>query len=284
MENYSGRNLTESNDKLSAISGLANFVLGNRGLSAESYLAGLWKENLVDGLLWYVSSPGASRPRSTYIAPTWSWASVTGSIEYFHERYQFRFHSHMTIKYARCTASRCDPTGRVTAGVIRLDGLLVRVDLAAIPYSSSTKSTYTTSGASPIRAEGQPLTFVREYKDTGMTDMEKPRWYEIMCDEEIVETSPDLDHAQNHQCMSVKDESAVCFLQNTRNEQRMYFCLSVGEMVDSLTGGQRHWFLVLQKTLEAEETYRRVGIGYFQHCKRSFPLFYQSDVRNISLW
>lgn len=180
-------------------------------------------------------------------------------------------------------ASLCDPTGRVTAGVIRLGGLLVRVDLATIPCSSSTKSTYTTSGGSPIRAEGQPLTFVREHKDAGMTGMEKPRWYEIICDEDAVKTSPDLDHAQNNQCMSVKDESTVCSLENTRNEQRMYFCTSVGEMVGSLTGGQRDWFLVLQKTVEAEETYQRVGIGYFQYCKRSFPLFDGSDVRNISL-
>lgn len=275
MENYSGRNLTQPNDKLSAISGLASFVLNERGLRPESYLAGLWEEDLVEGLLWYVSSLRASRPRSTYIAPTWSWASLTGSIKYFRDRYQFIFESHVSIRYAHCTASRFDPTGRVTAGVILLDGPLVQVDLAVDPYTSST--TYTDCGGSPVRAQGQPLTFVRGCKEIERTG-EEPRWYEVLFDEGTDVSLPVLDRAHDH-----RDEAPICSPRDTQDPQKLYFCLSVGELVDSFTGGRRHWFLVLQKTLEAEETYRRVGIGYFQYCKRSFPLFDDVDVRTISL-
>ncbi|KAM5360299.1 hypothetical protein ACJZ2D_013858 [Fusarium nematophilum] len=276
MENYSGRNLTQPKDKLSAISGLASFVVDTKDLGPESYLAGLWAEDLVEGLLWYVSSRRASRPSSIYIAPTWSWASLTGGIKYFRERYQFRFQSHIAVRQARCTASPFDPTGRVTAGLIHLDGVLAEVDLAVDLHSSST--TYTEPGGGPMRVQGQPLTFVCGYKEFEMTGKKKPRWYEVMFDEE-----PDLSLSFPVRAQDNRDGASINAPRYRRDLQRMYFCLSVGELVDSFTGGKRHWFLVVQKVPVAEETYRRVGIGYFQYCKRSFLLFGNNDVRTISL-
>jgi hypothetical protein len=87
MEEYPGRDLTHPRDKTSAISGLASFVVRCQGLAEGSYLAGLWREDLVEGLLWYVCQPGPANHISTYIAPTWSWASICGRIQYFRERY-----------------------------------------------------------------------------------------------------------------------------------------------------------------------------------------------------
>jgi hypothetical protein len=60
VEHYSTRNLTKPTDKLPALSGLAKIM---QRLYGCTYLAGLWKEDLEYGLLWYVcekpKGPGA---------------------------------------------------------------------------------------------------------------------------------------------------------------------------------------------------------------------------------
>lgn len=269
MENYSKRNLTQPSDKLSAVSGLASFVLTQAGLGAESYLAGLWREDLVEGLLWYVSAPKACRSSSTYTAPTWSWASTTGSIQYFRDRYQFHFTPHVSISQAYCATSSADPTGRVTGGVIRLSGLIVEVDLAVIPHCHSFTSTYEHD-----RTLGHQLAFVRLHK----AENDEERWYEIMHDEETKLTGTELHHRYVH-----KSQVAIGKPLNDTNDHRAYFCLSVGELVDPATGGKRDWFLVLQR-MSGNDVYKRVGIGYYQYLKRKvFSLFDYADIHQISL-
>ncbi|KAF2269970.1 HET-domain-containing protein [Lojkania enalia] len=77
---YSACVLSVSNDKLVALSGLANDIkhaLGTLRPGPHRYLAGLWEERLQEGLCWCVYS--GSRPAS-YRAPSWSWASLDGKI------------------------------------------------------------------------------------------------------------------------------------------------------------------------------------------------------------
>jgi hypothetical protein len=76
VERYTSCHLTDERDKLIAISGIANTIQSETGLT---YLAGLWKEYLVFNLLWYVSGRPLCRPQS-YRAPSWSWASVDGKV------------------------------------------------------------------------------------------------------------------------------------------------------------------------------------------------------------
>lgn len=68
--------MTESSDKLPALSGLAARYQKETN---DIYCAGLWKANLLKGLKWQVAEPTDHRP-SIYRAPTWSWASVFGVI------------------------------------------------------------------------------------------------------------------------------------------------------------------------------------------------------------
>lgn len=67
--------LTKSDDKLVALSGLAKDFAS---VLNDEYVAGLWRRNLINGLLWQVDAVGeAPRPSvrpSGYRAPTWSWA------------------------------------------------------------------------------------------------------------------------------------------------------------------------------------------------------------------
>jgi hypothetical protein len=84
VELYSARNLTITSDKLPAISGIARLM--HRGFRCE-FGAGLWKEDLLKGLCWYVeaeSTPWANdgkysiavMPQDNH-APSWSWAIST---------------------------------------------------------------------------------------------------------------------------------------------------------------------------------------------------------------
>jgi hypothetical protein len=76
VEDYASRSLTVPTDKLVAFSGLAK----SHHYSGEQYLAGLWKSYLPAALLWRVKGYAATRP--AYLAPSWSWASLMGSVTY----------------------------------------------------------------------------------------------------------------------------------------------------------------------------------------------------------
>jgi hypothetical protein len=99
IEVFSTRKLTMDYDKLVAISGLAQIVAEKSG---DEYYAGIWKSNLVNSLCWkrkiFVPShhcndeghksclPEATSSTLTtpadFRAPSWSWASVDGEIEF----------------------------------------------------------------------------------------------------------------------------------------------------------------------------------------------------------
>lgn len=82
VEVYTRTLLTKSQDKLIAISGIARKM----SLTLDDvYLAGLWRNNLINGLLWKVNmgeqiDGSPSRRTTVYRAPTWSWASIDGMV------------------------------------------------------------------------------------------------------------------------------------------------------------------------------------------------------------
>lgn len=89
LADYTERNLSVITDKFPAISAIAKRVAT---LTGDAYIAGVWKSRLFDGLLWtgmwkfpsYRRRPYTYPQRTfasgtgTYIAPSWSWASVIG--------------------------------------------------------------------------------------------------------------------------------------------------------------------------------------------------------------
>ncbi|KAH7355569.1 heterokaryon incompatibility protein-domain-containing protein, partial [Pyrenochaeta sp. MPI-SDFR-AT-0127] len=79
VEEYSSLSLTFEKDCLPALAGLAKQFYEQR--SDDNYLAGLWRQTLFEDMLW-TASPGPSERPYTWRAPTWSWASVKGSIRY----------------------------------------------------------------------------------------------------------------------------------------------------------------------------------------------------------
>lgn len=81
IEEFSVRGLTQLSDRLPAISGLAHRVseylvthLKHR-ITQPQYCAGIWGDDLLNGLLWNGFNKPRSRP-TEYYAPSWSWAAI----------------------------------------------------------------------------------------------------------------------------------------------------------------------------------------------------------------
>jgi hypothetical protein len=80
VEAYTVRSLTFEKDRLPAIAGIAK-AFGR--LTDYSYKAGLWDEDLIRGLAWFIEpvTNGYRRARcSDYVAPSWSWASLPSRV------------------------------------------------------------------------------------------------------------------------------------------------------------------------------------------------------------
>ncbi|KAK7937826.1 HET-domain-containing protein [Apiospora aurea] len=76
---YSRRAMTNSSDKLVAISAIAKTIAVGHGYT---YLAGLFKESLPINLCW-MTDEGLPKPRpKQYRAPSWSWAAVDATIRF----------------------------------------------------------------------------------------------------------------------------------------------------------------------------------------------------------
>lgn len=81
VEAYSSTDLTFPSDKLMALSGVASEFLAHVD---DEYVAGMWRRHLEAQLCWYrpkFQPPNVSNKRPQYRAPTWSWASIDGTIE-----------------------------------------------------------------------------------------------------------------------------------------------------------------------------------------------------------
>jgi hypothetical protein len=80
VKTYTNCSLTVPSDRLPALAGLAAAFCERSGLS---YVAGLWEEDLVRGLLWYSDNSEDTILPLVYRAPSWSWACLDGQINFF---------------------------------------------------------------------------------------------------------------------------------------------------------------------------------------------------------
>lgn len=122
---YTKTAITFETDIFPALQGLATLMPPRMGC----YLAGLWERTLEVNLTWYMTSPGQRRRPSQWRAPTWSWASTSGNIEWM--TIDWWLHAFMeeddivtfiTVLDASTSPVTDDPTGEITAGVLILKG------------------------------------------------------------------------------------------------------------------------------------------------------------------
>ena len=125
LKSYSRCQLTQSSDKLIAIAGLATQA---HEILQDEYLAGLWRSTLLRDLLWYAlpdTSEGTSRA-AVYRAPSWSWASIDGPLQFFEPRSQIN--ACCTILDAFVTLRTELDFGEVSGGDLRLRGHINRIE------------------------------------------------------------------------------------------------------------------------------------------------------------
>ncbi|RBR13522.1 uncharacterized protein FIESC28_08150 [Fusarium coffeatum] len=155
VREYSQRALTFSSDRLPAISGIIHACKPPPG---EVYLAGIWKNNLPEALLWRVSNRtentegpivahmvDETNDKSSaivawqgYVAPSWSWASANYGVDF--EDFQFkRFGGVSTLEFISCSttlvdsSADADPYGRVKAGYLEVRGKLCKAAVTQTP-------------------------------------------------------------------------------------------------------------------------------------------------------
>lgn len=113
---YTSANLTFARDKLPALSGIAKRIHSQKG---GQYLAGLWRdENIEAQLCWRVHEP-RKRP-TTWRAPSWSWASVDGSISYTPTQEGICDDSYAHVVDASVTPLAGDAFGELSAGTVHI--------------------------------------------------------------------------------------------------------------------------------------------------------------------
>jgi len=99
-----------------------------KDIDLGTYLAGLWSASLLFGLCWRAaSSPGKrlSTVSSRYVAPSWSWASVSGNVNWENWATPNKFPPLAQIINAQCTHAGLDEMGSVCGGEIRLKGKII---------------------------------------------------------------------------------------------------------------------------------------------------------------
>ena len=136
---YSALHLSNPNDRLPALSGLAKGfrVMGLVG----TYVAGLWTKHLDRMLCWGVPITHVPGNRQAgYIAPTWSWASIPDSI-YFSNLWEDKNDTLVafstivgSVVEVEVTCAGADPTGAVSEGFLVLSGQVVEAKLLIRPF------------------------------------------------------------------------------------------------------------------------------------------------------
>jgi len=133
VEEYTPRKFTDISNRLVAISGLARMY--GAMIRHPTYVAGLWKEDLIRGLLWHVKGatliPKGSAdniPTSRNFPPSWSWAGVGYEV----------VENDLKTDNSRCALSNVedthivlvdprDPFGAVESGSVTITGPVRRL-------------------------------------------------------------------------------------------------------------------------------------------------------------
>lgn len=130
LESYARCALTDPNDKFVAISGV---VKDFAKAIDDEYLAGLWRRNFINGLLWTAtpeSGFGDEVPAvrsEVYRAPSWSWASLDApSMETPHTEYQF-YGEYAEVLDVGIELTSDDPTGGLRHACLHISGHLIKL-------------------------------------------------------------------------------------------------------------------------------------------------------------
>ncbi|KAF0317684.1 heterokaryon incompatibility protein, partial [Colletotrichum asianum] len=159
VEEFSERSLTFGDDKLPALAGVAS-RFGSTKIG-NSYIAGLWADEILKGLLWRARTSGPSgkeisphlrlpaKPR----APSWSWASIEGEILFPMRAGKGPWQPHASIQLLRIdmNVAMNDFAAPNVEGALMLRGLIAKMRYA--PGNRSKRSDAVHEGSLAFEGE-----------------------------------------------------------------------------------------------------------------------------------
>jgi hypothetical protein len=130
IREYSDCALTNPQDKLVAVSGIARLM---QKTLKDDYVAGYWLKTLPRALLWSVSTRPQVSSAIQYRAPSWSWASTDGELDFPAQptSQTIESRSSCTLRDYSIDLKTSDPFGQIAGGWIRLSGLLKTITISA---------------------------------------------------------------------------------------------------------------------------------------------------------
>jgi hypothetical protein len=130
VREYSKRKLSHAQDKLPALAGIASKIAEKTG---HTYLAGLWAEDLLSGLLWSRDFATVPLTRPQYRAPSWSWASIDSPVTWSKSLPEGDVGFEAEIIGSHISlSSNISPFGAVCRGYIEIKGPLKRVTVTRV--------------------------------------------------------------------------------------------------------------------------------------------------------
>ncbi|KAI4221726.1 MAG: hypothetical protein LQ349_007778, partial [Xanthoria aureola] len=132
---FTERNFTYTSDFLPATSGLAT-MFRQSFVAEDDYIAGLWRQDLAQGLLWLVhDSSKTSKALLDYWAPSWSWASIAGWVSWPDRTVAGRRRDDFTVELLEnhLRTAHEDAMGTVLGGYIRMRGRLRQLSCVTKP-------------------------------------------------------------------------------------------------------------------------------------------------------
>ena len=284
VSDYSKRSLSQREDKLRAVSGLAKIV--RNGMQSETeapdeYLAGLWRREFHFDLTWRVAqfkaegeplSPDSKDRDGVQLRnPTWSWASVDGAVDYsFSEpaetwKYEPWLCDCIQVQSVSCLRELSDDeTSAVISGRAILTGSRVPVELAVVDLHISAwigneKLNRFVRRSEVLGEESNWAAFVRP---------QSLRSYGVFLDRPRNPTSS-VGHAQAACWTSGRCQDDCCVWgkhHNGTQEREEVYCFQLFSWQSSNGKGGRigpeTWFLVLTPSATIAGAFERIGIGW----------------------
>lgn len=148
VSRYSRLKLTYDKDILTALSGISRRVGAKQ--PTDDYVAGIWKNTLPYGLLWYVDSRTLRLNEGSRVVfkradtpwePSWSWASVIAPIDWVLPNDRGNEESLVRIHAISCEVSEVDAYGRTYGGVLSITGSILTSNLYWRAWPSMSHST-----------------------------------------------------------------------------------------------------------------------------------------------
>lgn len=130
---YSRRSITRATDMLPALGGLASkwsLIVKCR------YLAGLWSEDILRGLLWKADSPDPKYKDDMYLSPSWSWVNIRRGVRWVEQAAgrPTNFYVSIDLDKTSCLLKGRNEYGELTGGWLFITGPVIKGTLTSVRH------------------------------------------------------------------------------------------------------------------------------------------------------